>query len=124
MHRKLTSFIFAAAAITLPAAAAELRVHLPPDSTVITFELKATMHTVHGSARLESADFTIDSESGVASGEAVVAAASAETGNTKRDKKMHSKVLLSSEQPRIAIRAERIEGLLPNRGHSIGRSAP
>lgn len=118
MHRLFIGIVFATVIAAHPAVAAEIQVHLPPDSTVITFELKATMHTVHGSARLESGDFTIDTVSGVAAGEAVVAAASADTGNTKRDKKMHSKILLSSEQPRIAIRAERVEGQLALEGTS------
>jgi len=118
MRRQLTIAFLVAAGIALPAAAAELEVHLPPESTVITFELKATMHTVHGSAKLERGDFTIDTDSGAASGSAVVAAASADTGNKKRDKKMHAKVLLSAEQPRIAIRAERIEGDLALAGTS------
>ncbi len=118
MRRLLASSLFVMAVFAHPATAAQLQVHLPADSTVINFTLKATMHTVHGTARLESGDFTIDTVSGAASGAAVVAAASADTGNKKRNKKMHSKVLLSSEQPRIAIRAERIEGQLALEGTS------
>ncbi len=118
MRRLFVSILFVTAFFAHPAAAAEIQVRLPPDSTAVDFELKATMHTVHGTARLESGDFTIDTVSGAASGEAVVAAASADTGNKKRDSKMHSKVLLSSEQPRIAIRAERIEGRLDLQGTS------
>lgn len=121
MHKKIRSTLTVLLGLMfagLPAAATEIQVHLAPESTTIAFELKATMHTVHGTAKLEHADFTIDTDTGVASGEAVVAAASADTGNKKRDKKMHAKVLLSSEQPRIAIRAERIEGGLALAGTS------
>jgi len=105
-------------AAALFASGAQIQVHLPPESTTIAFTLKATMHTVHGTAVLEQADFNIDTETGAASGEAVVTAASADTQNKKRDKKMHAKVLVSAEHPLIVIRAERIEGPLVLEGAS------
>jgi len=118
MHRIITSVLLGVIAAALPVGAAELNIHLSPESTSIDFTLKATMHTVHGTASLDRADFTIDTESGVATGEAVVVSGSADTDNKKRDKKMHSKVLLSSEHQRIVIRAERIEGSLNLQGAS------
>jgi len=118
MRRKITAVLLGAVAAVLPAAAAEIQVHLPPESTTIGFSLKATMHTVHGTASLDRADFTFDTVSGAASGEAVVVSGSADTDSEKRDKKMHSKVLLSSEHQRIAIRAESIEGTLELDGTS------
>ena len=118
MRRRFIAALLGALAAVLPAAAAEIQVHLPPDSTTIGFTLKATMHTVHGTAFLDHADFTIDTVSGSASGEAVVVSGSADTDNPKRDKKMHSKVLLSSENRFIAITAERIEGTLDLEGAS------
>jgi len=48
----------------------------------------------------------------------VVVSGSADTDKPKRDKKMHSAVLLSSEHQRIAIRAESIEGALELEGTS------
>jgi polyisoprenoid-binding protein YceI len=118
MRKRFTAAVLGAIAAVLPAAAAEIQVHLPPASTTIGFTLKATMHTVHGTASLDHADFTIDVVSGAASGEAVVVSGSADTDNQKRDKKMHSKVLLSSEHRLIAITAERIEGTLDLEGTS------
>jgi len=118
MRRKITAALLGAVAAALPAAAAEIQVHLPPESTTIGFTLKATMHTVHGTASLDRADFVFDTVSGAASGEAVVVSGSADTDKPKRDKKMHSAVLLSSEHQRIAIRAESIEGALELEGTS------
>jgi len=109
---KIATVVLGVVVSALPAAAAELQIHLPPESTTIDFTLKATMHTVHGTASLDRADFTIDTKSGAASGEAVVVSGSADTDNDKRDKKMHGKVLLSAMHPRIVIRAERVEGEL------------
>jgi len=118
MNRKIRSVLLGLLAAGLPAAAAEIQVHLEPESTTIEFTLKATMHTVHGTASLDRADFVFDTVSGAASGEAVVVSGSADTDKPKRDKKMHSSVLLSSEHPRIAIRAESIEGALELEGTS------
>ncbi len=118
MRRIVTAALLGAVAAALPAAAAEIQVHLPPDSTTIEFSLKATMHTVHGTAALDHADFTIDTVTGAASGEAVVVSGSADTDNPKRDKKMHGSVLLSTEHPRIVLRAESIEGDLALEGAS------
>jgi polyisoprenoid-binding protein YceI len=102
----------------LPAAATEVRVELEPTATTVSFELGATLHTVHGTATLERGTFTFDTSSGAASGEAVVAAASADTDNNKRDKKMHGEVLRSAEHPRIVLRAQHLEGELTRTGTS------
>lgn len=100
------------AVATAPASATEWRVDLDPDRTRVSFTLKATMHTVHGTAKLVSGSLVIDPETGSASGEIIIDASSAETGNGSRDKKMHRKVLVSGEHPRIVLRPERLDGKL------------
>jgi len=105
-----------AAAVTSPAE--QIEVVLDPEASEVTFELSATLHTVHGTAELERGEFVFDTETGDASGEAVVSASSADTDNTKRDEKMHDEVLLSREHPVISIRAERLEGDLSLDGDS------
>lgn len=118
MFRRFSTVLVLAALTTGSAFAADLRVLVPPESTDIAFELKATMHTVHGTASLERAEFVVDTATGSVSGEAVVSAASADTGNKKRDKKMHSKVLLSDSHPNIVFRADRFEGEIDAAGSS------
>ncbi|HSL18233.1 MAG TPA: YceI family protein [Methylomirabilota bacterium] len=118
MPVRTTSVLVLALWVALSAAAERIRVELRPDATTIGFELSATMHTVHGTADLEGGTFTVDTATGAASGEAVVAAASVDTGNKKRDKKMHGEVLLSERHPRIVLRAERLEGELAPAGTS------
>jgi len=105
----LTLIVAMAAA---PASAAGWQVDLDPARTKVSFTLKATMHTVHGSAELASGSLVIDPDTGAVDGEIVIDAPSAETGNGSRDKKMHGKVLLSGDHPRIALRPERLEGEL------------
>lgn len=118
MSRRVVSAVIAVLAAAAPSPAEEVRVELDPEATSIAFELSATLHTVHGTAELERGSFVFDTESGEASGEAVVAASSADTGNNKRDRKMHGKVLLSSDHPTISIRAEKLEGPLSLSGDS------
>jgi polyisoprenoid-binding protein YceI len=108
--RLASVLIFALAAA--PASATEWRVDLDPERTTVTFRLKATMHTVHGTAKLASGSLIIDPDAGTVGGEIVIDAPSAETGNGSRDKKMHGKVLLSGDHPRIVLRPHRIEGNL------------
>jgi len=95
-----------------------MEVRLAPASTSITFQLKATMHTVHGSAGLRQGWIRFDPLTGDASGEIVVDATSADTGNGSRDKKMHNKVLRSVDFRSIVLRPERIEGTVNGAGES------
>ncbi len=106
----LLTLMFAGAAA--PAPAGGWKVDLDPNRTEVSFTLKATMHTVHGTAKLASGSLLIDPTTGVVDGEIVIDAPSAETGNGSRDKKMHGKVLLSGDHPRIVLRPERLEGIL------------
>ena len=59
-----------------------------------------------------------DPATGRASGELVVDAASAQSGNATRDKKMHGDVLESARFPRIVFRPDRVEGAVAGQGVS------
>jgi len=118
MYRKIARILLLTVLTSGSALSAEIRVRIPPESADIAFELKATMHTVHGTATLERAEFVIDTATGSVSGEAVVSAPSADTGNKKRDKKMHSTVLLSDSHPEIVFTAHRYEGEIDAAGSS------
>jgi polyisoprenoid-binding protein YceI len=101
-----------------PLAAEELDIVLDPGLTSINFRLQATLHSVHGSAAAVSGSMRLNTGDGSMSGAVTVDAATAETGNNKRDKKMHTKVLLSSDHPRIELSARRLEGDLAPIGPS------
>jgi len=113
-----TSIALAFLALTSPLAAAELQIGLDPELTSISFRLQATLHSVHGSAATASGSIRLNTESGVMVGEVTVDATTAETGNTKRDKKMHAKVLRTTDFPRIVLRTRRLEGELAQHGTS------
>jgi polyisoprenoid-binding protein YceI len=110
--------LIAVGAASAEAGAAGLRIDVDPSRTTITFTLRATLHTVHGSIRLVSGELSFDPLTGIAGGEVVADATSAETGNHKRDAKMHAEVLLSAAHPRIVLRPLRLEGELHPEGAS------
>lgn len=99
-----------------PAAAAETVVQLDPDATEVSFVLGATGHDVHGTFGFQEGTIRFDPATGKASGELVVDATVADTGNESRDKTMHNKVLETDRFPRIVFHVERVEGSLPEQG--------
>ena len=98
--------------------AAEWRIEVDPLRTNVSFTLKATMHSVHGTAAAASGGFSLDPDTGAATGEIVIDATSADTGNGSRDKKMHRKVLVTADNPQIVFRIQRLEGHLALEGAS------
>lgn len=91
---------------------------LDPERTSLTFELGATGHDVHGLLHATGGAVSFDTETGAASGEITLDARHTETGNRKRDKTMHKKVLESEAHPLIVFRPERVEGEIATAGSS------
>ena len=95
---------------------------LTPDKTQVHFELDATLHTVEGSLRmLRPATLEFDAASGKATGEVVLDARSAETGNSRRDNTLKDEVLECERYPEIVFTSERIEltRTSPDRGDLV-----
>lgn len=103
----LASLLLGAAA---PSIAEELVLTLDPEATTIDFTLGAILHTVEGGFRLEEGEITFDPETGEVSGRVVVDATSGDTGNDKRDRDMHAKVLESERYPGFVFLPTRLEG--------------
>ena len=99
-------FIFLAPAIR----AEQITVDLDPASTKVEFTLAATMHTVHGTFKLKAGQVRIDPATGKASGSIVLDAASGDTDNASRDKKMHSDILESAKFPEITFTPNQVKG--------------
>lgn len=116
--RKTASVALVLLALAAPLAASELHIDLDPQLTVISFRLQATLHSVHGSAALAAGSLSLNTENGAMYGAVKIDATTAETGNKKRDKKMHGKVLLTADHPEIVLRARRLEGELAPQGAS------
>jgi len=103
---------------TLPAWASERSLSLDPQQTEISFELGATGHDVHGIFHLTSGELGFDPETHDAWGQLEIDVRSGDTGNAKRDKTMHAKVLESESYPLVLFRADHIEGDVALEGES------
>lgn len=92
------------------ATADQVSLVLDPNETMVTFVLDATGHEVDGRLVVTSGEILFDPETGQASGTVEIDARKTDTGNARRDRKMHAKVLLSEQYPWIRFEAEAIEG--------------
>jgi polyisoprenoid-binding protein YceI len=116
LYAALIVTIFAFAAST--ACAQESGVNLDPAQTTIEFTLDSTLHTVHGTFKLKSGHISFDPAAGKASGEIVVDAASGDTDNKSRDKKMHEEILESQKYPEIVFTPQHVKGAINPEGVS------
>ncbi len=115
MRAKL-SILILLAATALPALGGASVLQLDPKTTRVTFELPATGHDVEGVVGLERGEVDFDPASGAASGEIVLDAAGAETGNGSRDKTMRQDVLDVLQFPTIRFLPAKIVGTVPEQG--------
>lgn len=122
MQRVLIPLIGSILAV-VPLSATEFDIVMDPESTTIEFTLGATMHTVKGTFRLASGTVRFNPSTGQASGSIVIDARSGESGNAKRDRDMHDKVLQSEAHPTIVLIPERVVGKLPSEGNGDMRVA-
>ncbi len=116
---RLVSRILALAAIAAAAISAQdTLLRIEPAQTKVEYTLDSVLHTVHGTFRLSRGDLRFDPATGRASGELVVDAASGESGNGSRDKRMHKDILESDRYPEIVFRLDRVEGQVAPQGVS------
>lgn len=121
--RLLTPMLLAAAAslVCMPLVAGDRALEFDPATTHVTFDLAATGHDVHGTFGFERGRIAFDPQSGQASGEIVVDARAGESGNKKRDKTMHAKVLESEQFPQFVFVPQSFEGEYHESGPSTLR---
>ena len=113
----VTAIILLAGAVTL-AAAQDTAFQLDPAQTSVKFTLADVLHTVRGSFKLKRGALQLDPGSGKIAGEIVVDAASGDSGNGMRDRKMNKEVLESARYSEIAFRPDRITGAVASQGTS------
>lgn len=117
--RCLSALSFATLALAAGALAAEpLTFELDPAATTIGFGFGATLHHVDGTLRVKEGKIQLDPATGAASGRIVLDATSTQTGNSRRDAKMHAKILESQKYPEMVFTVERVSGAI----HLTGRS--
>jgi len=103
---RATWLLLGLALAAAPARAETRLLQLDPTATRIGFTLRATLHTVEGTAKLLHGAVRFDPAGGSAAGEIVVDARSAATGVSSRDARMHADVLESERFPTIVLRPE------------------
>jgi polyisoprenoid-binding protein YceI len=87
-----------------------IAVNLSPASTSIRWTLNTTIHTIHGTFKLKGGDFKIDPATGNANGLIIIDATSGESGDSSRDKRMHTAIIESPKYPTITFRPTHIDG--------------
>jgi polyisoprenoid-binding protein YceI len=99
-------------------AASQIVANVDPAQSTIHWTLGSTLHAVHGTFAVKNGSVQIDAETGKVSGEIVADAASGQSGNDGRDKKMHKEVLESGRFHDIMFRPDNITGKLATQGDS------
>lgn len=112
------SLLLSAAALCATAWGQEIVLELDPAHTSVHFALPATLHTVHGSFKLKQGTIRYDPASGKIAGEVVVDATSGDSGNEKRDRRMHKEILESQRYPEIVFTPDRVDGTVAREGAS------
>jgi polyisoprenoid-binding protein YceI len=100
------------------ASAQDLVLQCDPAKTAVDITLGDVLHTVKGSFALKQGEIRFDPASGKIGGEIVFDATSGNTGNDRRDHKMHKDVLESARFPEIGFRPDRVEGPVSTTGTS------
>jgi polyisoprenoid-binding protein YceI len=88
----------------------EIVLAIDPQQSTVHYSISSSLHTVHGTFAVRHGSLLIDPASGKTTGEIVVDAASGQSGNDSRDKKMHKEVLESARFTDIIFRPDHIEG--------------
>jgi polyisoprenoid-binding protein YceI len=109
---KIRSALLMVAAFAVPAFADDYSLELTPENTTVHWTLGDVLHTVNGTFLLKRGSIVFNTDTGKASGQVVVDAASGNSGNGSRDSRMHSSVLESKTFPEATFSARRIEGTL------------
>lgn len=98
--------------------AQETLVALDPGQTKISFTVDTTLHMVHGTFKMKHGEIRFDPATGKASGSIVVDAASGNSENQGRDKKMHQQVLESDKFSEITFTPTEVHGKIRPAGTS------
>jgi polyisoprenoid-binding protein YceI len=116
--RRLSACAVILGLVTVPLASrAESHFLLDPTQSAVHFALTGS-HDVAGTFHITSGDIAFDRSSGKMSGAVVVSAASGDSGNDSRDKKMKKDQLKISDYPNVTFAPSAFTGELAESGTS------
>ena len=98
--------------------AQEMTLELDPANTKVEFTLADVLHTVHGTFALKSGMIHFNPSTGAASGLVVVDVKSGQSGNSKRDRRMHADILQSEQYPDATFTPTKMSGPFTPEGNS------
>jgi polyisoprenoid-binding protein YceI len=101
--------------------ASEIVLTLDPTASKVHWTLGTSLHTVHGTFALKRGSLHIDRANGKAGGEIVADATTGDSGDTARDKRMHTEVLESPRYAEVVFRPDRMDGTMPAQGNVSGQ---
>ena len=107
---RFVAFVTALAGFAQNGAALDLRsgaLELDPSKTLVEFRLPGSLHTTHGTFKLERGTIIADPATGKAGGSIVVDARSGDTGIGARDNEMRESVLEAQRYPEITFDPQR-----------------
>jgi polyisoprenoid-binding protein YceI len=96
----------------------EIVLTLDPVQSQVHWTLNSTLHTVHGTFSVKSGIVHFNPDTGTAGGEIVVHAASGQSGNASRDKRMHKEILETAQFPDVIFRPTHVDGKVSRSGAS------
>lgn len=114
----LSAVAFLLLSTPLTSAAQQIEVMLDPSQSKIEWTLGDVLHTVHGTFKLKAGQISFDPNTGNASGEFVVDAASGDSGNHNRDGKMNKEILETKRYPEITFVSKKVLGKVAAQGSS------
>jgi polyisoprenoid-binding protein YceI len=118
----IAPFLSAAALLLLSALAwSEERYKVDPATSEVHFTLGASDHPVEGTFHVTSGEFTLDPQGGGMTGTVTVDAASGDSGNKSRDKKMASAQLKVQTYPAVTFAPTKFSGQVKDSGDSTGQ---
>src|SRR5580700_4249155 len=124
MSIRLRTFLFISLTILWVAScppalrAQEMTLELAPANTKVEFTLSDVLHTVHGTFALKSGLIHFNPSSGSASGSVVVDVKSGQSGNSRRDRRMHDDILQSEQYPDATFTPTKMSGPFLPQGNS------
>lgn len=111
-------FLAAALAVTPAAFAQHEAMNVNPDASQVTFALGGSGHHVQGTFHVEKGSIGFDPKAQKMSGSVVVGAASGNSGEASRDKKMNSDVLDTAHFAEVTFAPSSYQGTLSLSGDS------
>ena len=114
----VTLLLVAGLVCATPLAGSATVFELHPAQSHVAFTLTALLHMIHGTFRVKQGSLRLDPVHGAVSGVCVVDATSGDTGNHRRDRKMHTDVLASQHYPDIVFSPVQVRGAVAAQGAS------